>query len=256
MASIVLGSIVADIRGPVGSETYSRAQGGHTVRARSNPAQPSSGLRDQTQANFTAASQGWSGRLSAAQRTAWHAYGARYPRPNRWGESSIVSGYLAFVRCNCALKTINAAWWIDDPPELGMLPMPVFTFQFFDWDPDYWVDLDSPIDYIPVDNDYVIFSMGKTTNVGVNYYSTPWRLWWVMNYDVDHWDNDFQGEAIPAWSGTNTRLWMRAFVINIDTGRLSVHYQTYDDAFVIGKGIKPGDPGWGSLQAYLAKKKP
>ncbi len=224
MANIVLGSIVTDIRGSVGAETYSRGPAGLVVKARSNPSQPVSAKRDQIQANFLAVTQAWSGRLTAAQRMAWRAYGHRYPRPNKFGARTIVSGYLAFVRCNCSIKLINSVAWIDVPPEAGMLPIPTFTVVAFSENGDFLLTIRlGP--YELFEDLCLVASVGKTTNAGVSYYSTPWQILNAHVYDGEAWWPPIGNRFTPPWVGTKDRLWVKAFAFDYITGRLSIPFQ-------------------------------
>ena len=100
MALINLGSIVADIRGSVGDETYSRNQGGAYVRARSGPSAPPNANQLNITASMTALSQAWSGTLTEANRNTWHEYAEQFPRPNRWGKRVLSNGYTRFVSIN------------------------------------------------------------------------------------------------------------------------------------------------------------
>jgi len=224
MAVIVPGSIVADIRGSVGAETYSRTQGGLVVKSKPIPTQTASAKRDQIQANLKAVTQAWSGRLTASQRLAWKLYGHNFPRPNRWGASTITSGYLAYVRCNCALKLLDDTWWIYSPPKLGMLPMPVFTMQFFSGCP---MELDIVLDpAYPLENHYfLIISTGKTTNAGVSYYSSPWQIVSTNEYDEGTWTPSLITIEIDAWPGGLARAWVKAFMFDRTTGRISKPFQ-------------------------------
>ena len=225
MAVFRPGSIVADIRGSVGSETYTRGQGGLVVKARSTPSQPPSAKRDQIQANFLAVTQAWSGRLTAGRRQAWQAYAYQYPRPNKWGDPIITSGYLAYVRCNCALKLLDDTWWIDVPPKLGMLPMPVFSMIFWSGAP---IELDITLDpAYPLENHYfLIISIGKTTNAGVSYYSSPWQIVSTNEYDEGTWTPSLITIEMDAWAGGLAKAWAKAFMFDKTTGRISKPFQT------------------------------
>ncbi|HUW33205.1 MAG TPA: hypothetical protein VM223_16475, partial [Planctomycetota bacterium] len=86
MAGIQLGSIVSDIRGSVGTETYSRGQGGLYVKARSGPTGEPTAKQIQSTDATTALSQAWSDTLTEAQRETWRTYAAQFPKANRWGK--------------------------------------------------------------------------------------------------------------------------------------------------------------------------
>jgi len=100
MAVIKTGSIVADIRGKIGDEVYTRGQGGAAVRSIGTWAQPDTDLQLAVRAIMVTLSGAWSSTLSEDQREQWRAYAHANPRPNRWGTLTQTSGYLAFVRHN------------------------------------------------------------------------------------------------------------------------------------------------------------
>ena len=106
MAVIVPGPIIADIRGKVGSNTFSRNQGGLYVKANPVWEQPPSEYRDFTQECLKAVAKAWSTHLTEDQRETWRRYARSNPRPNRWGIRSLHNGYAFFVRGNFF------SWWV------------------------------------------------------------------------------------------------------------------------------------------------
>ena len=231
MAVFVPGSIVTDIRGSVGSETYSRAQGGLVVKARSNPSQPESAARDATQANMTAVSQAWSGRISSAQRAAWHAYGRRYPRPNRFGALTIHGGYVSYIRANCSAKVFSQASWVDDPPDRAPLATAPFVFYVQKIVATYYVTIFFE-DYYDFENGFrAAFSQGKTTNVGVSYYSTPWQVYFTSESDGTVWTPLLTTSTLTAWAGDLARAWLKCFVYDHNSGAVSIPFFTSTEIF-------------------------
>jgi len=128
MATVKLGSVVSDIRGSIGDETYGRNQGGIFVRARVDPAQPSSTARDATQAAMTALSQAWSGTLSEAQRSTWRTYAQAFTLPDRYGRPKSLGAICHFVRSNAQRYRTDSAITAELAPAQPPLPMPSFGF--------------------------------------------------------------------------------------------------------------------------------
>lgn len=132
MAVIKPGSIVADIRGRVGDNVFTRTQGGATVRSVGSWVQPDSDPQVLCRDTIEALSIGWSSTLTAAQRSAWKSYAELYPRPNRWGTLTQSSGYLAYIRHNAyAARTDGGIPYHDapsapplHPPELALTVQP------------------------------------------------------------------------------------------------------------------------------------
>lgn len=127
MASIRLGSVIADIRGSVGDETYGRNQGGLYVRQRVSPSQPPSDERDARQAAMTALSQAWSGTLNQTQRDTWTQYGRQHPLPDRFGRPRDLAGICHFIRCNCQRYRDESAITASTAPTSPPPAMPGFT---------------------------------------------------------------------------------------------------------------------------------
>lgn len=97
MASILTGSIVADIRGSVGSESYSRNQYGNYVKARVTPTNPNTAAQIASRAALAASVAAWQA-LTQAQRDKYNALAHLYTFKDRLGISRTLNGYLIFIR--------------------------------------------------------------------------------------------------------------------------------------------------------------
>jgi uncharacterized protein (DUF2461 family) len=100
MAVIKAGALISDIRGKVGTNVFSRCQGGLIIRDVGCWVQPDNELQQAVRDTIEALSQAWSSTLTDAERSAWKAYARTNPRPNRWGTLSLTNGYAAFIRHN------------------------------------------------------------------------------------------------------------------------------------------------------------
>lgn len=189
MATIRTGSIVSDIRGSVGSETYSRNPGGLYVKARSTPTQPASSHRDLTQLALTTITQAWSGTLTEAQRAGWRQYAKRWPIPNRLGQMIHVTGLNHFVRCNfyeflshTSVRNLNA-------PPSGPAHIPTFTFTANGTSNQVTIALPMTNYSPPPTEQRLYLFLGEGINSGRTYYSSPWRWsgynWWSGSYWVN-----------------------------------------------------------------------
>jgi len=225
MATVRLGSIVADIRGSIGQQTYLRTPAGLIVRERVSPTQPASELRDQVQTNFTAVCQEWSGGLTAQQRLGWSTYGRLYPRPNAFGRPCLQTGYLAFCRSNMAAKTEDPTNWHRNPPDRPPLVIPEFSFLASDQTTHIQVNL-SVADFVPLEvGFYLMVSAGLSCNSGVSYYNSPWRtvdqLRWGGSYFVPY---DYN-LVLPVWHGTGPKIFLKAYLYDSNTGAISTPAQ-------------------------------
>ena len=96
MATILTGSIVSEIRGSVGSETYSRNAFGAYVKARVAPANPNTVPQQDARARLAAAVTAWQG-LSEVDRLSYISEAAGRSNINRLGVKIRVTGYQLFI---------------------------------------------------------------------------------------------------------------------------------------------------------------
>jgi len=118
VAVIVPGPIVADIRGKVGGNTFSRNQGGLYVKANPVWEQPASEWRDATQYTTKTLPGHWSTDLTPTQRQRWQNYATQNPRPNRWGHPTLHNGYAFWFRANFYNYWQTASVTYFDPPTI------------------------------------------------------------------------------------------------------------------------------------------
>jgi hypothetical protein len=100
MAVFKHGPLVADIRGKLGDNVFTRSQGGPTIRTVGTWTQPDTDSQVLTREAMAAIAAAWSSTLTNAQRSAWRHYAHANPRPDRWGRLTQTSGYLSFIRHN------------------------------------------------------------------------------------------------------------------------------------------------------------
>lgn len=117
MAITQLSAIVADIRGSVGGNTFSRNRGGAFVRKRVVPINPNTTRQGEARQRVSSLSQRWSATLTAAQRSAWIAYAEATTWTNRLGAEIGISGLSAYVRTN-SLRLLAGLSPRDDGPAL------------------------------------------------------------------------------------------------------------------------------------------
>jgi len=212
MATLVPGSIVQDIRGSVGTETYSRNTGGLFVRNRTSPGQPESAERDLRQAAITAISQYWSGTLTEAQRQTWHTYAGQFPLPDRWGRPKQLSGYCHFVRSNVqryrrtstvsyAVAPTRPPLW---PPGFSVIPTADSVY----------VKIMLPIpnyDPPPAPLSLMCF-VGLQVPPGRSYFSSPYRYADYLDWNGAAWSNPDGWIASWAATAAGNKIWVRVVV--------------------------------------------
>lgn len=147
MAKLILSDIISDIRGTVGTHTYSYWKGVHLVKNRSvNYRTAHESAFRTAQKDFIArVSQYWMGGLTQDQRDGWQTYaeyietlGDPYYGPTviklvGWRQyGGIMSGFNAFVLTNMLRRSIGKTDILeDDPIAIDPPPMPVFSSLTF-----------------------------------------------------------------------------------------------------------------------------
>ena len=233
MATIQTGPIVSDIRGSVGALTYSRTHAGLIVKSRSNPPQPASAKRDAAQDALKTVTQAWSGTLTETERNTWKAYARNYPRPNRLGERVLDGGYLAFIRPNVRGALLASPLLWATAPSRAPLPVPFFSLSASYSAPTLTASIALGPTY-PLEAGFLfIIFAGKTTNIGVGYYDTPWQGLLVSTWGGAAWSPSLSPLTLPAWSGAGEKLWMKGFILDSATGAMSSPGQASCNVVVI-----------------------
>jgi len=114
MAKIKYGGGVAEIRGQLVGNIFSRNTAGAYVRGYSTPIQPETPAQLANRLRFADTSGAWGG-LDAAQKTAWNKL--QLPKQDNIGNSYIVSGYQAFLAINKNRQLVGAAMKITPPAD-------------------------------------------------------------------------------------------------------------------------------------------
>lgn len=230
MAVVDLGSIVQDIRGSVGNETYARNQGGIYVRARAGPAGPPSGEQDKSTAAMTALSQWWSSDLTEQQRKDWRKYAHQFPRPNRWGHLTITSGYCRFIATNFRGNRPGGAINWSDAPLIPPWHPPALSFTADSGTGNVTVAV-PPIGYeVSTHTLYMEGYWGEEVGQGVNFYASPWTYAGQTFYiPGPGWINDPWVLAYPGGLTQDLRLYVKFIIQDIGEGAFSEYYQDYAD---------------------------
>lgn len=224
MATVRLGSVVADIRGSVGEETYGRNPGGIFVRARTPPGQPPSDERDERQAALTAISQAWSATLSDAQRSTWRTYAQANLLPDRFGRPKAMSGICHFIRCNAQRYRVSHAITALVAPDQPPGPPPPFDFTAHEQFARIKFKL-STFDYRGnPDGLYLYWYAGHQFGAGRNFYNGPWRYLGSNHRAAGAWDTSPWQYAHPWGLTTGKKVWSR-LVAELPSHATSIRHQ-------------------------------
>lgn len=226
MAVIKAGSLIADIRGKVGTNVFSRGQGGATVRDVGSWVQPDNEAQQSVRDTIEALSQAWSSTLTAADRKTWRSYAKTNPRPDQWGTRNLTNGYSAFVRHNFHSYQDTSVLQFNDAPTSNPIHPPAITLKVQQKAAIIIVGAISPaVDgtYIP-DGQYDNHPCWRCT-------ATTWEIWWSSS--------DLAWELSPGRGNLETQWW---FTDTLDEG---TWYPSY--------GEEGGPVGTWSYDASLVK---
>lgn len=119
MANIQFGVAIADARGSVGGNVFSRGRGGAILRNRVKPVNPRSALQNVRRGQQSFLSRYWSQTLTVQERADWNAYAAGTTWTNKLGQSIEINGNAAFMRLNSLLLLIGVAVREGAPTAMG-----------------------------------------------------------------------------------------------------------------------------------------
>lgn len=227
MAVVKTGSLISDIRGSVGDETFSRNQGGLFVRTRTGPGGTPTPNQIAITDAMTDLSQAWSATLTDAQRDSWRQYAAQHPRRDQWGNPTLSNGYTRFISVNFAEYVRASAILRTSAPAAPPLPLPIYnmTMDIYTGTLTIVTPLIHPLD--DDSNFRAYLYLGDDVGAGVNYYSAPFVYRSTNTKLLGTWSTS-PWRIYPTYSASGVRKrWTRLRVQNTDTGAISPVAQAY-----------------------------
>lgn len=128
MARVKLNSLLADIRGRLGSVVFSSNAAGFTCSVYHPPVNPQTPSQSASRSVFSLLISSWN-LLSPADRALWAAYSARpdNERLDFWGDPYYPSSRAQFISLNTA--RLQAGMDILETPPTSDLPLPLPAFE-------------------------------------------------------------------------------------------------------------------------------
>lgn len=121
MALVKFGAGVSEMRGKEGGVIYSRNAFGSYIKTKVSPVNPQTAKQQAERSLMGNLAQTWS-TLSASDQAAWDNLGAQVTRINRFGDSTIYTGFALFMRLNRNLSVIGQAA-ITTAPAIPTIPV-------------------------------------------------------------------------------------------------------------------------------------
>ncbi len=178
--------ILADLRGSIAGNTWSRNRFGAYVRSKVSPVNPNSTRQNQVRTRFSNISTRWSDTLTSAQRTGWKNYADGTPLTDQFGNPKILTGNQMYVRTNTvALNSGVAAFDTAPfiPGQAAQIPVNNVNGNSNLTDsasgtPDNLQVVLAGVPQFPtgIDGTSLSFYIGLPLSPGATYYSGPWFL--------------------------------------------------------------------------------
>lgn len=118
MAKILFTAFLADMRGKVNGTVFSKNRGGSYARTKVTPTNPNTSFQSAVRSTLSGFSQAWRS-LTDANRAAWNAVVATFPRTNVFGNAKILSGHQLYVGLNSQLAAAGQAAITSPPVPVG-----------------------------------------------------------------------------------------------------------------------------------------
>lgn len=133
MANVKYGSIVTDMKGKVGGQTFKGTKAGGVLQNNPSPVKGAkltkadAGRAINPYNNMAAVSSSWRG-LSDTQRDDWNAAAPSFPFKNKFGEYYTASGYQLYVSCNLNSLITGGNAIVVPPEPTELIPCPTWDF--------------------------------------------------------------------------------------------------------------------------------
>lgn len=217
MASISLGSVVADIRGSIGTTVYSRNLGGAYTKARVTPTNPKSPAQQTVRASWKTCSQAWGQVLSEQQRQQWDVYASTQTVTNRIGVVKNPTGFQSFIKINQVFVMMGYGINQTPPSSTEIDPGPELLGLDLNTNSGFILLLSSPQLYY--NNWGVIVS--ATALISPSRKPTRSAYRWIGLFTAQpgfsHWDFISQYASVFGWPGNGMKMGVSCTVVNIST---------------------------------------
>jgi len=209
VANVLPSCLVADIRGKVGDQVFSRNRGGLYVKSVPDWEQPFSWPWQIAKDTLTLCSKSWSDDIGPDWRALWDDYAARYPIRGRFQGSNANKGRGWFIRTNFYYAYINTSIIYGLPPSDDPKPSINLTFTANVAANNLLADMSS-MTYGQTWPGLVCMAfIGLPTSTARNHYTLSWTyLAMQRRIDLD-WEFPIWELFTPNPVAANRRYWLR-----------------------------------------------
>jgi len=115
MARVLFTAMVAEVRGKLNGNVFSRNKGGAVIRNKVTPINPNTSYQALQRSFLSILSKAWANTLTDAQKAAWKALGQVIGQKNIFGANLILSGIATYQRINRIILAAGGTR-LDNPP--------------------------------------------------------------------------------------------------------------------------------------------
>lgn len=171
MALIRLGPTVADARGSIGSNVFSRNRSGAYIRSRVKPTNPSTALQSAARNRVATCQSAYHTTLTDAQRNGWESAAASATFPNKLGEMTKITALNLFVMINTLRLEGGQAIIAACPPPPFKASVPALTITA---SAATGIIITAIAPALAV-GDRLFWYLSSVKSNAVNYYRGPWE---------------------------------------------------------------------------------
>ncbi|MBA7648557.1 hypothetical protein ES703_56345 [subsurface metagenome] len=219
------GGGIADARGSMAGNTYSRNRFGNYMRSRTKPINPRSSRQSAARILMMMLAEQWrESPMDDAKRLAWETYAKGVNWNNMLGETVTLTGYNMFIRSNAALLAAGGTLVTDGPPDIGLPPGDEdFAVVFNATTRKVSVTFDPDKDWAKETGAFLSVEIGRPQSATRNFFGTPYRNTGAIA-GVDTTGVSSPQLLDPAFTLTpGQKIWARARIIRKDS-RCSTHF--------------------------------
>lgn len=227
MALLKMGSLVTQISGKIGGQTFGTGQGGQYVKNTGSYINKLTQSRSVVNSRLSSLSNSWRS-LTTSQKNSWSAAAPNFPYVNRLGESRVYSGYNLYMKFNGNRALLGLS-------PVSTAPVP-FVFTDFLED-DFNLDTNSmfiSLDDTTADCTYVVFASNPSSS-GSNFNVKGLRFIKIGVGGSNPVTIDFTTEyqSIFGVPKIGSRIFVRVFMYETASGIKSGFFLDKNDVIVI-----------------------
>jgi len=175
MAQILFSVGIADARGSVGGNVFSRNRYGAYLRSRVVPINPQSQRQEAARIIMADLSQRWQNVVTPTQRLEWETHAAAISFPNKVGQSTNLSGMAMYIRSNAAILSAGGVVQDDGPASLTLPGAdPLFAVTASETAGLLSIAFDPTLDW-NADEGWLSIYMHQPKGASVNFFGGPFR---------------------------------------------------------------------------------